>query len=356
MKLKHWLIPAVLLGSLALLSACADGSGNAGSNGAGDGDLKGQQLVFVNYGGEGLEAAKAGWLDPFSKKTGVKFATDGPTDPAKIKAMVESGRTTWDVVDIDVAVGGSNCGTLFEKRPSGFDMSQVKKEFVTDECGVPIITQAVTVVYNKKLYGDNPPTKAEDFMDVKKFPGKRIFFNYPTGTVEPLLMTTGLAPDKIFPVDWSKVEAAVKHLGKEATPQDTVAMQVASLESGDFGMCLCYLGRTAKAVDNGADIGILWDKTYLAWDGLYAIKGSKAPKAQSEFLQYIATPAGQEGFMNYLPYGATTVGKPNVKEEYKAYLPEFNEGKIKQTYKYSVKFWTDTIDQSLSEWTRIMAG
>ena len=40
-------------------------------------------------------------MDPFTKKTGIAVLEDGPTDYGKLKAMVESGNVTWDVVDVE---------------------------------------------------------------------------------------------------------------------------------------------------------------------------------------------------------------------------------------------------------------
>jgi putative spermidine/putrescine transport system substrate-binding protein len=355
-NLRKRLVTATAVLPLALVTAC--GGGDDGSASASEGgDLEGQQMVFVNYGGAGLEAAQQGWLDPFSEQTGVEFATDGPTDPAKIRTMVEAGQTTWDVVDIDVSVGGAECGTLFDERPDDFDLSEINPDYVTDDCGVPIILQTVGVVYNAELYGDNPPTSAEDFMDVENFPGKRIFFNYPVGTVEPLLMADGAAPDEVFPLDWSRVEAAYDELGSEATPLDALAQMNEAVEAGDFGMCLCYLGRIATSVEKGADVGVLWDKVYYAWDGLYAVTGSQAPEAQWEFIQYIATAQGQNPYYEILPYGPTTIGDPpEVKEEFEDFLPQFNEDQIQQEYAYDVDYWTDNIAADTEEWSRITAG
>lgn len=352
MKTRIRLSAAITVSGLVLLAAC----GGGGSDAKGGDDLKGQSLVFTNYGGESLKAAQKGWLDPYSKKTGVKFATDSPTDPAKIKAMVDSGRTTWDLVDLDIAVGQSNCGTLFEKRPADFDMSQIDPKYVTDDCGVPIIGQAVALVYNKKLYGDNPPTATTDYMDTKKFPGKRIFWNYPTGTVEPLLMADGVTSDAMYPIDWDRVGSIFDKLGKDAVPVPQLAGLGQAMESGDFGMCLCYLGRVKGAIDNGADVGIVWDKTYVAWDGLYAVKGSKSPKAQMDFLQYIATTKGQAGFSNYLPYGLTTTGDAPVKEDAKPYLPTFNEDKINEMYSYDVDYWGKNIEADTEKWNALTSG
>ena len=90
---------AFAAGLVLTLTACGSDSGDNGDGGDSGSDGGSVELTFVNYGGDGMKAAKAGWLEPYTKKTGVTFKTDEPSDQAKIKAMVQSGRTTWDVVD-----------------------------------------------------------------------------------------------------------------------------------------------------------------------------------------------------------------------------------------------------------------
>lgn len=344
---------ATAVAAAMLLSAC----GGAASNGAADGrSLDGQQMVFVNYGGAGLEAAQKGWLDPFSEQTGVQFATDSPTDLAKIKTMVESGNTTWDVVDIDVSQAGANCGTLFQKRPADFDISKIDPKYVTDDCGVPIITQAITLVYNKKLFGANPPTRMTDFMDRQKFPGKRMIYNSATGGAEPLLMAAGVPTDQVYPIDWNRLEGTIRDLGQDLVMQPTLSQMTASLESGDFAMCLCYTGRAALAQKNGADIAIVWDKTWLAWDGAYAVTGSRAPEAQWKFLQYLAGPESN-GYYSYMPYGPTLRdANLDVSLEFRAAMPNFNQDKINEELIMDVDYWTKDVDAKFAEWNRIIAG
>ncbi|WP_375001442.1 extracellular solute-binding protein [Aeromicrobium sp. CTD01-1L150] len=344
-----------VISCLSLVAAgCSSGSGD------GDSELADQQLVFVNWGGQSVDAAKQGWLDPFTKKTGVEFAQDSPTDNAKIKTMVTGGKTTWDVVDTDVASGGSECGTLFEERPADFDMSEISEEYISDDCGVPIIIQAVALVYNKEAFGDAPPTSATDFMDTETYPGKRLVFNYPVGSAEPLLMADGALPDEIFPIDWNRINDIFSRLGNDLEPKDSIAQMDEMVQAGDFAMCFCYLGRLATLPETAREkIGIVWDKTYLAWDGLYAVKGSESPEAQMEFMQFLATAEGQKGYSEHLAYSPTTKGgldEGDVSEGFQPYLPDFNQDKIEEIYNQDAEYWTENIGQAMDDWTSAAAG
>lgn len=60
------------------------------------------ELVFVNWGGDAMTAYDAAFGQSFKSDTGVVVKLDGsgPTEGA-IKAQVESGNPTWDIVDAD---------------------------------------------------------------------------------------------------------------------------------------------------------------------------------------------------------------------------------------------------------------
>lgn len=321
-------------------------------------DLKGQNIVYTNFGGEVLVAAKQAWLNPFSEKTGLKIATDSPSDAAKVKAMVDAGRPTWSIIDTDTGTGAYYCGKLFVKRGPDIDISKIDKKFITDECGVPIMVQSIALIYNKKKYADNPPTKITDFMDTSRFPGKRSLFNYPVGGFEPLLAADGVAPDKIYPIDYARTASVFKRLGSNLVLQSTTAQQSQQLESGNFDMCLCYTARAAKAAEKGAtDIGIVWNSATIGWDGLYMIKGAKYPEAQRALLNYIATPEAQAAFTEAFPYGPTTPSaKPNVPEAFKPFLPNLHESEIGAPVMMDGAWWAANIDAATAKWTAMTAG
>ena len=340
-------------------SGGAAGSSTAQSDAGSPPKLDGKNLVFVNYGGEGADAAKAAWVDPFAEATGAQTAMDAPSDPAKVKAMVESGQTTWDVIDLDPASVATNCGTLFEKRGPDVDISKIDPKYVNNECGVPVIVQAIALVYNKEKFGDDPPTKITDYFDTAKFPGKRTIFNYAVGSLEPLLLADGVSPDQLYPLDLDRAAKAVKKLGKDLVLHSALAQQAESLKSGDFAMCLCYTGRAALAASDGANIGVVWQHMFEAWDELGAIKGSKSPEAQQAFLNYVADPERQAAYSEQLPYGPTTPeAKPDLRPEFEEFVPAGKEDEIQTPGTYDAEWWGDkkNTEAAFAAWTEMTAG
>lgn len=355
---KRTVVGLILTTCCLSVAACGGSSGGqaSGTSPSTSSAVSGS-LTFVNYGGDGMKAAQQGWLAPYTAKTGVTFKTDQPSDPAKAKAMVQAGNPTWDVIDMDPTVGGNECGTTYEKRPAGFDTSQLQQQGITDDCMVPIIGQVVALVYNKKLFGDDPPTSITDFTNTTKYPGKRITFNWYSGSMEPLSMAAGIPADQVVPFQWDKVQAMVDSLGKDMVFQDTLDAQVQSQESGDFAMCLCYTGRSALAQEDGADIGIVWSSVWVGFDGLYVLKGTHNPDAAWNFSQYLATSEGQNGFYKYLPYSPMTTGAPpDVQDSFKEWMLSFNQDKIQQQANFDVKWQADNATELADKWTAMTSG
>jgi putative spermidine/putrescine transport system substrate-binding protein len=68
-----------------------------------------QQITVVNFGGANGNAQKKAFYEPF-EKTGVKVVpVEYNGEQAKIKAMVETKKVTWDVVEVESPVVALGC-------------------------------------------------------------------------------------------------------------------------------------------------------------------------------------------------------------------------------------------------------
>ena len=54
-----------------------------------------------SWGGTTQDAQKQAWAKAVHASDGIAVLQDGPTDYGKLKAMVESGNVSWDVVDVE---------------------------------------------------------------------------------------------------------------------------------------------------------------------------------------------------------------------------------------------------------------
>lgn len=179
---------------------------------------KPDQIVHANWGGDAVTCFKSGYGESFTAATGVKLEVDG-TGPleGKIKAMVEAGNVTWDVIDGDCF----NIPRLARQDMlETIDYSIVDKSKIlapyTWEHGVLGYWYSYVITYDKTKVGSDVPSTWADFWNVDKYPGKRALYKWMSGALEGALMADGVPMDKVYPLDleraFKKIESIKDHL------------------------------------------------------------------------------------------------------------------------------------------------
>jgi putative spermidine/putrescine transport system substrate-binding protein len=332
-----------------LLAACGSGGGSASD--------KSGPLTFVSYGGALQENQTAAWQKPYTAATGTAFRNDGPSDPAKLKTMVEAGKVSWDVVDLGSSFAAQNCGTNVEKLDlSQIDTTKFPPGTVTD-CGVPAFFYGLTFLYNTKKYGKNPPTRIADFFDTAKFPGKRMLPpDIDTGPLEDALLADGVPADKLYPLD---VDRALKKLGtvKADTTFAATNSQMQQAMVGDqIDMALIVTARAASAIKAGATFQPVWDKTILSSDSLVIPKGTPRADEAMKFIAFTAKPEQSAKFTelaSVLP--SNSDAKPNFDEAQDALNPNLPERKAGVVVS-DVTWWAQNLDAVTKHYAAWMAG
>ena len=145
-------------------------------------------------------------FQPFERPTGIRVRDDGPPEAAKVKAMVESGNVTWDILDTDIpAILTMAKNNLLEKIDYGrLDKARLDKipPVLHHPYGIGHLIYSFNIVYNTKTFptGKHPQSWA-DVWDGQKFKGARSFpFR---GGISPQLelavVADGVPTDKVYP-------------------------------------------------------------------------------------------------------------------------------------------------------------
>ena len=177
------LIRATFLGLIAILYASSVYAG----------------ITFVSWGGAYTASQQKAYVDTWSKGSGVTVENyNGGL--GEIKAQVEAGNVTWDVVDVlpDQAITGCDEG-LFEK----LDQSAFINDLVVppvSECIVPQIFWSYVAFYDPAAFPGKKPKTIKDFFNVKKFPGKRGIHTWPNALIEMALVADGVKAKKVYEV------------------------------------------------------------------------------------------------------------------------------------------------------------
>jgi len=312
----------------------------------------GTTLTFASYGGVYQKAQRQGWLDPYSKLTGVKFTESEDSANATIKAQVESGQVTWDVVDVGNDFGLDSNSNVLE--PLDFSLIH-KDEILPGFVGtyrVADITYGVVLAYRTDKTNGQTPQGWADFFDLTKFPGKRGMYDYSAGGIfEIALMADGVAPKSLYPLD---IPRAIKKLD---TIKDKLvfwpggAKSQELIGSGEVTMSLMWNGRawSAKNLDN-KPVAIQWNQQILTADYLVVPKGTPNKDEAMKFIAWATCAQNNAAPSQFIPYGPTNKNsKPQADK-----VPDLAVSNVNDTTAYfDDKYLIDnakSIDDQYNAW------
>lgn len=328
-----------------------------GGSGGGSESADSKSLTFVSFGGAYQEAQTKAMVEPYAAKEGLKISQDGPTDYAKIKAMVEAGVVKWDVVDADPFFPIGKCDELAEKiDTSVVDTSKMPKALVS-ECAVPSMTYSYVLMYNKQKYGANPPKSWTDFFDTAKFPGKRALQNAAQGGgFEVALLADGVPADKLYPLDYDRASKKLNSIKKDLIFWDSGAQSQQMMEKGEVDMLLAWSGRAYNAVKNGAPFAAQWNQNIGVYDVFMVPKGSEHKAEAMKFIAYATGAEAQARLTENIPYAPiNSDAKPNVDQVLASFLP--TQPEIAQlSVVQDQAWWAKNQDEATEKWTAWTSG
>ncbi|WP_166986136.1 ABC transporter substrate-binding protein [Canibacter zhoujuaniae] len=312
------------------------------------GALTGVTLTFSSYGGIYQDAQIAS-LEGFQKQSGARVLSDGPTEYSKIKAQVDSGNVTWDVVDTDVVWAERECGNLL--MPLDFniiDVSDIDPALV-GKCHVPAMQYAYVIMYNKDKY-PKAPTGWADFFNTEKFPGTRAiagFEDVGPGIFEGALLADGVKTEDLYPLDMDRAYTKMDSIKDSIIFWSTGAESQQMLESGEADMALVWSGRGYKAVEAGANYAPIWDGALRVMDSISVPKGAQNPEAAMALINHYVGPEAQTILSEQSSYAPiNNLANPQFDELGKSFLitdPEIN----KKLINTDGSWWGKVYDEEL---------
>ncbi|MGK0721968.1 extracellular solute-binding protein [Leucobacter sp. W1478] len=322
-----------------------------------EGVFDGVTLTFAGSGGIFQDGqTEAAWA-PFAEISGATFNQDA-FDAGKLKAMVDAGNVSWDLVNTTQFDTARGCGTLYEKYDySQIDISKIPEGTITDECMVPQILYGLVVAYNTDAFGDNPPTSAADFFDTEKFPGKRTVSQstyVDPQTVEFALVAQGKDIDNLSPDDIEGAFDMYKGLGNDVIGWTTGAQAQQQLESGEAVMGLVWSGRGYGAAAAGAPVAPMWDEWMIMVDSTGIPKGVKDKQAAFAAVNFYLGAEQQARMTELTSYGGVNVdSKPTLDETLQTWMTTDH---LETGVSPNVDFWVENYDALSSAWAGWATG
>ena len=318
------------------------------------------QLTIVNFGGANGAAQKKAYIEPFEKTSGTKVTmVEYNGEQAKVKAMVEAKKVTWDVVEVESPDVNRGCDEgLFEK----IDWAKVgnKADFqpaAVHECGVGVFIWSTVMAYDGDKLKTAPTTWA-DFWDTKKFPGKRGLRKGARYNLEFALMADGVKPADVYKVLATKdgAERAFKKL-TELKPSiqwwEAGAQPPQFLVAGDVTMTTAYNGRIDAAQREGKNLKITWTGGIYDLDYWVMPKGTPNKDAAMKFIALASSADAQAEYAKNISYGPTNnKALPKLDAKVLGLLPT-SEANSKDALRFNISFWADqgeALEKRFSAW------
>ena len=306
-----------------------------------------QQLTVVNFGGANANAQKKAFYEPYEKQGTKIVAVEYNGEQAKVKAMVETKKVTWDVVEVESPDAARGCDEgLYEK----LDYSKIvpKADLLpaaVNECAVGIFVWSTVMAYN----GDKlktPPTSWADFWDTKKIPGKRGMRKGARYNLEFALLADGVKPADVYKVLATKdgADRAFKKL-TELKPHiqwwEAGAQAPQFLVAGDVALTTVFNGRIDAANREGRNLKIYWPGGIYDLDYWAIPKGTPNKDAAVKFIAFTLQPQQQAAYAQNIAYGpANTKALATLDKKVLDDLPT-SATNAKEAIQFSVGFWAD---------------
>ena len=267
-------------------------------------------LSVVTFGGAYENAAKKAWMEPFTAKTGVGFATESYDGGlAKLQAMEQAKNPTWDLIDMETndAVTACDEGLLqkIDKKVLG-NTSDFLPGSILD-CSVAAMVWSTVYAYDTTKVS-SAPSSINDFFDLKKYPGKRGLRKSPKVTMEWALVADGVAPKDVYKVLGTPagVDRAFKKL-------DTIKSSIVWWEAGSQApqlladgavvMTQAYNGRIDDAVHKDKKpFKTVWDAQVYDYEWWGIPAGAKHADIAQKFIISASTPQAYADLTKYIAY------------------------------------------------------
>jgi putative spermidine/putrescine transport system substrate-binding protein len=277
------------------------------------------ELVVVNWGGPAVDAYANAFGKPFEAATGIKVVIDG-TGPlgSKIRAMVEAGAVTWDVVDTGAGTTLvlADAGVIEEIDYAIVDKSKVLPQFAFTH-GIVNYMFSFALAYNKAAAKKIPQNWVE-FWNTADFPGYRTLRKQPNGMMEACMQAAGRAKDAVYPIDIDLAVEKFKEIKDDVIiwGSGSASQQLFREQEVVMG-CIWHTRASLLNADMNGDVEFTWNGACVAPGMWNVVKGNPAGKENGmKFIASAQDPAQQIELFKVMGTGpANPAAVPMVPED-----------------------------------------
>ena len=292
------------------------------------------EVNVVSWGGAYTESQKLGYGDPYQEMSGVQVNwIDYSGGLSEIKAQVESGAITWDIIDVyarDTIIGCDE-GLFVEfdfdnDFPAGVNGMKASDDFfapMPSDCAVGNILYSWNYAYNTDNvnFDGSYPDSMEDFFNPDKYPGVRSIYSSAMSNLEFALVADGVPASDVYDyMEDNGIDRALDKLTDLCTNPNggcifwsAGAQPPEQLVSGESLMATGWNGRHFNAIVNeGSPMKMVWDGQILDYEYFVLVKGGPNQEEAMKALQYFTSSEGLAGSAKHIAYAPFRISSLDV--------------------------------------------
>lgn len=319
-----------------------------------------QALTVISFGGASGDAMNQAYYGPFAEETGINLTPgDYNGELSRIRAMVETGNVSWDLVEMESPELVRGCFEgLFE--PIDWERLGLGDELIEsaiDECGVGTFVWSTVLAYDADSL-DTAPTSWEDFWNVEEFPGTRGLRRGAKYTLEFALMADGVPADEVYDVLMTdegvdRAFAMLDELKDHIQWWEAGSQPPQWLVAGDVVMTSSYNGRIAAAQEEGNNLEIVWNGSLYDLDYWAIVSGSDYVDEAYQFIEFASQPENQAVYSSEIPYGPVHMDAIEQLDEEQAQRMPTHADNLEGALAIDTGFWVDygeQLEQRFNAW------
>jgi len=278
-----------------------------------------ETLTVVSWGGAYEYSQTKAYFGPFTERTGIEIRVEqynGGID--EIREQVESGRVTWDIVDLvkSDAIQACDAGLLEKidigKLPPAPDGTPAREDFYENAlgpCSVGEVIYATVLAFNANAFPGRKPRTISALFDLERFPGKRALQRQPIAILEWALRSYGVPVKDIYNLlsTGRGLDLAFERL--EGIREQIVwwedgATPARLLADGEVVLASGYNGRFFDAaMSDGEPVQTVWDAQLYDYSVLAIPRGAPRAETARRFIRFATRTEQLAEQAKYISYG-----------------------------------------------------
>ncbi len=282
------------------------------------------------------------------------------TDYSRLAAAIANRASYADALLVDAIWAETALaeGQIQRLEPSTVD-DQVISAFGGGEAAVPAFAYALVSAFRREGVGaDGPPATWAEWWDATTYAGRRALARDPFGTFEFALMSDGVAPDQLYPLDGPRAIERLKAISGKIVDLwwDSGAQPVSWLGTERADLASAWHYRVFAGQQDGLAVDLVWNQGLLVADRWVVPVDAAEPAVANDLIRYAGTAEAQAALARRVPLGPVNAGAFDLLEPVVAATLPTAPANLPQLVRADAGWWSANRGEAVQQFNGWLLG